>query len=83
MIANDADHSSNERTFLAWVRTAIAVVEFGIGATRIGSYAGIGLVRSGAFAQRWDRDHHYLHSFEQGAGLDQGARGIWRRSDGC
>ena len=36
MIANYADHSSNERTFLAWVRTAIAVVGFGIGATRIG-----------------------------------------------
>ena len=37
MIANYADHLSNERTFLAWVRTAIAVVGFGIGATRIGS----------------------------------------------
>lgn len=36
MIANYADHSSNERTFLAWVRTAIAVVGFGIGAVRIG-----------------------------------------------
>lgn len=37
MIANYADHASNERTFLAWVRTAIAVVGFGIGATRVGS----------------------------------------------
>ena len=37
MIANYGDHSANERTFLAWVRTAIAVVGFGVGATRIGS----------------------------------------------
>jgi putative membrane protein len=29
MIKNFADHSSNERTFLAWVRTAIAVMAFG------------------------------------------------------
>ena len=35
MIQNYADHASNERTFLAWVRTAIAVVGFGIGAVRL------------------------------------------------
>lgn len=29
MIRNFADHSANERTFLAWVRTAIAVMAFG------------------------------------------------------
>jgi putative membrane protein len=29
MIRNFSDHSSNERTFLAWVRTAIAVMAFG------------------------------------------------------
>jgi putative membrane protein len=29
MIKNFSDHSSNERTFLAWVRTAIAVMAFG------------------------------------------------------
>jgi putative membrane protein len=29
MIRNFNDHSSNERTFLAWVRTAIAVMAFG------------------------------------------------------
>ena len=29
MIKNFGDHSSNERTFLAWVRTAIAVMAFG------------------------------------------------------
>ena len=30
MIRNHADHSANERTFLAWVRTVIAVVGFGL-----------------------------------------------------
>lgn len=29
MIKNFADHSANERTFLAWVRTAIAIMAFG------------------------------------------------------
>lgn len=36
MIPNYADHSSNERTFLAWVRTVIAIEGFGIAAARIG-----------------------------------------------
>lgn len=29
MIQNFSDHSANERTFLAWVRTSIAVMAFG------------------------------------------------------
>jgi putative membrane protein len=29
MIAHFSDHAANERTFLAWVRTAIAVMAFG------------------------------------------------------
>ncbi len=29
MIAHYADHAANERTYLAWVRTAIAVMAFG------------------------------------------------------
>jgi putative membrane protein len=29
MIKNFADHAANERTFLAWVRTAIAMMAFG------------------------------------------------------
>jgi inner membrane protein YidH len=29
LIKNYSDHAANERTFLAWVRTAIAVVAFG------------------------------------------------------
>jgi putative membrane protein len=35
MIANYADHSANERTFLAWVRTAISIVGFGLATARL------------------------------------------------
>tara|TARA_R110000824_G_scaffold237486_8_gene426267 strand:- start:639 stop:980 length:342 start_codon:yes stop_codon:yes gene_type:complete len=30
------DHSANERTFLAWIRTALAIVGFGILVTKLG-----------------------------------------------
>ena len=29
MIANFSDHAANERTFLSWVRTGIAIIAFG------------------------------------------------------
>ena len=29
MIKNFTDHSANERTYLAWIRTAIAIIAFG------------------------------------------------------
>jgi putative membrane protein len=29
LIANYTDHSANERTFLAWIRTGLAVAAFG------------------------------------------------------
>jgi putative membrane protein len=34
MIENFDEHASNERTFLAWVRTTIAIVGFGIAGAR-------------------------------------------------
>lgn len=37
MITNFQTHAANERTFLAWVRTAIAIEGFGVGAARLGS----------------------------------------------
>jgi len=37
MIAHFTDHAANERTFLAWVRTAIAIVGFGMAIARLGS----------------------------------------------
>jgi len=36
MIDRYQEHASNERTFLAWVRTVIAIVGFGLGAARLG-----------------------------------------------
>lgn len=37
MIRNFREHAANERTFLAWVRTAIAVVGFGVAIGRLGN----------------------------------------------
>ena len=36
MIVNFESHASNERTFLSWVRTAVAIVGFGLAASRLG-----------------------------------------------
>lgn len=36
MIANFNDHAANERTFLAWVRTAFGMVGFGLAIDRLG-----------------------------------------------
>lgn len=30
MIKNFGDHSANERTFLAWLRTGISIIAFGV-----------------------------------------------------
>lgn len=35
MIANYRDQAANERTFLAWVRTAISIIGFGMAAARL------------------------------------------------
>ena len=35
MVENFETHASNERTFLAWVRTAVAIVGFGLAAARL------------------------------------------------
>lgn len=53
MIRNYTEHASNERTFLAWVRTAIAIVAFGLAISRFGNPQGevwseIGMLGSGA-----------------------------------
>lgn len=37
MIINFETHASNERTFLSWVRTAVAIVGFGLAAARLGT----------------------------------------------
>ena len=37
MIVNFNTHAANERTFLAWVRTVIAIVGFGLATARLGN----------------------------------------------
>jgi putative membrane protein len=37
VISNFSDHGSNERTFLAGVRTSISIVGFGLSTARLGS----------------------------------------------
>lgn len=37
MIINFRAHAANERTFLAWMRTAVGIVGFGLAAARLGS----------------------------------------------
>ena len=45
MIRNFSDHAANERTFLAWVRTAIAVMAFGFLVERFDLFLGAYLAR--------------------------------------
>lgn len=52
MIPNFSDHAANERTFLAWVRTAMALVGFGLAIAHISGadisrVGGIALVGAG------------------------------------
>ena len=48
MIDRYSDHAANERTFLAWVRTAIAIMAFGFlvqrGSQIVGNIAGLLLI---------------------------------------
>jgi putative membrane protein len=49
-----SDNHSNERTFLAWVRTAITVAAFGLAAAKLapglgGTLMGVGMVAVGGF----------------------------------
>ena len=41
MIPGFRDHAANERTFLAWVRTAIAIVGFGLAVGRLKGTPGL------------------------------------------
>jgi putative membrane protein len=52
MIRNYTDHAANERTFLAWIRTAIAVIAFGFVIERFDLF-----LRSLANLARTDAEH--------------------------
>jgi len=53
MIERYSDHAANERTFLSWVRTVIAIEGFGLAAARLGHvdaglWSGVLMLASGA-----------------------------------
>lgn len=52
MIRNYSDHAANERTFLAWVRTAIAVMAFGFLIARFNLFVRIAAQSLGTAAGR-------------------------------
>jgi putative membrane protein len=64
MIRNYTDHSANERTFLAWVRTAIALMAFGFLLERFDLYLQIAVVTLGPNAP-----HIPANGFGREAGL--------------
>jgi len=49
-IKNFTDHAANERTFLAWVRTAIAVTAFGFLVERFDLFLAVMAPQAGKFA---------------------------------
>jgi putative membrane protein len=51
-IQNFSDHAANERTFLAWVRTAIAVMAFGFLVERFDLFLQVAAHSIGAHAPR-------------------------------
>ena len=64
MIKNFGDHAANERTFLAWVRTAIAVMAFGFLVEKFGLFLQLAGASLGARAP-----HPSSHRFGEVAGL--------------
>ncbi len=48
MIRNFSDHAANERTFLAWIRTAIAVMAFGFLVAKFDLFLRLAAVSLGA-----------------------------------
>jgi putative membrane protein len=53
MIKSYGDHAANERTFLAWVRTAIAIMAFGFLLERFDLFLQIAAVTLGASAPQF------------------------------
>lgn len=71
MIVNFNDHAANERTFLTWVRTAMALVAFGlamshISGARLSRERGLILVLSGivVVALASIRMHHMMRRID-------------------
>jgi putative membrane protein len=56
-IKNFSDHAANERTFLAWVRTAIAVMAFGFLVEKFGLFLELAGVTMGTRVQGFVTPH--------------------------
>jgi len=68
MIRSYADHAANERTFLAWLRTGVAVIAFGFLVARFDLFI---LTMANAVSVRGagrERLEALSHSFGRGAG---------------
>ncbi|TNF18269.1 MAG: DUF202 domain-containing protein [Rhodobacteraceae bacterium] len=76
MIVNFESHASNERTFLSWVRTAVAIVGFGLAAARLGNtpvapWSDLLLLVSGAsvIGLAWARMRHVRRRIDRAESL--------------
>jgi putative membrane protein len=68
MIEDYRDHAANERTFLAWVRTGIAVIAFGVVIERFNLFV-LTLARSSLASEV---SGSRLHTLERSAGRYEG-----------
>ena len=53
MIQHYTDHAANERTYLAWVRTAIAVMAFGFVVERFDVFLRVARASMAPYGHRW------------------------------
>jgi len=60
MIERYSDHAANERTFLAWVRTAIAIMAFGFVVEKFDLFLRIAGAEAGITAKRLFGGHQLL-----------------------
>jgi len=60
MIERYSEHAANERTFLAWVRTAIAVMAFGFVVEKFDLFLRLAGAEAGAAAKTIPGGHQFL-----------------------
>lgn len=65
-IDRQREHQANERTFLAWLRTAIALIGFGFAIARFGLFL---RQLQAAVTQRETPNHHFFSSENLGVSL--------------
>ncbi|HCF28935.1 MAG TPA: hypothetical protein DEV81_17425 [Cyanobacteria bacterium UBA11049] len=65
-IDRQREHQANERTFLAWLRTAVALIGFGFAIARFGLFL---RQLQAAVTQRETLNHHFFNSENLGVSL--------------